>query len=559
MFKELASGTALALVLSSAAWADYEGGMDAYGKANYGVALEQFQGSAADGDAASQYMLGELYAEGRGVRQDIVEAHKWYSLAAGWGHDRADAARRSLERFMSQGQIAEARERAAQWQAPATAAADTGLSFSVRNAQSTLNRLGYSAGPEDGMMGPSTRSAIRTFQADHALAVDGRLTRGLFAMMQAEQSGGQNQAVSTGLISNVQSELRKRGYDIAVVSGTVDPATESAIRAYQQQSGMRVDGRASDSLLARLRSSQGSDDVQSTRYLVRTVQTELNDLGYNAGPADGVYGPTTRSAVRAYQADNNLPVTGEVSQSLVTSLQREGSGNTAEREGREMALAIEQELAKRGYATGQVDGVVDAQTRAAVRTYQSDAGLRIDGLVDAALLAELRDDDGDQADHRQLVADIQVELNRLGYNAGPPDGTFGPTTRRAIVTYQSDMGLPVTGEASPRLLDRLEDTDRRVAAGADQPEMTKAQLIRAIEVELNRLNWDVGPPDDEWSTRTRDAAKAFQREIGVEQDGVPDRELLTQLQNSYRRADNPQQLIFGLAQQFMDAIQGGSN
>lgn len=559
MLKTFATGTALALVLGTAAFADYQTGMEAYGKANYGIAFNEFQESARDGDAASQHMLGELYAEGRGVRQDLVQAHMWYSLAAAWGHDRADAARRNLERYMSSGQLAEARELADRWHAPATT--DTGLQFSVRNAQTVLNRLGYNAGPEDGIMGPSTRAAIRTYQSDHGLHADGRLTSALFAQMQEDLRGGQNETVSATLVANVQSELRQRGYDIASISGTVDDATERAIRAYQQQSGLRVDGQPSESLLARLRSSQGTGDIESRRYLVRTVQAELNDLGYNAGPEDGVYGPTTRSAVRAYQADNGLPITGEVSQSLLVDLQGEGSGSAAERERRELALAVEEELAARGYAVGQVDGVVDGQTRAAVRTYQSDAGLRIDGQVSSALLDELRDDQGDRATERQLIAGIQSELNRLGYNAGPADGAFGPKTRRAIVTYQSDMNMQITGEASPRLLERLKDTERRVTEDDDDevPAMSQAELIRSIEAELNRLDWDVGTPNDEWSNRSRDAAKAFQREIGVTQDGIPDRELLTQLQNSYRRADNPQQLIFGLAQQFIDAIQNDGN
>ena len=81
---------------------------------------------------------------------------------------------------------------------------------------------------------------------------------------------------------------------------------------------------------------------------MRTVQTELGDLGYNGGPADGVYGPSTRSAVRAYQADNNLPVTGEVTQSLLVHMQQHGSMSQVQREERAMALAVEEELSRRG-------------------------------------------------------------------------------------------------------------------------------------------------------------------------------------------------------------------
>ena len=42
------------------------------------------------------------------------------------------------------------------------------------------------------------------------------------------------------------------------------------------------------------------------------AQRALNQLGYDAGPADGIMGPKTRSALSSFQEFNNLPVTGTV-------------------------------------------------------------------------------------------------------------------------------------------------------------------------------------------------------------------------------------------------------
>ena len=36
---------------------------------------------------------------------------------------------------------------------------------------------------------------------------------------------------------------------------------------------------------------------------VRGLQEELNDLGFDAGPADGIFGPRTERAVMAFQTD----------------------------------------------------------------------------------------------------------------------------------------------------------------------------------------------------------------------------------------------------------------
>jgi peptidoglycan hydrolase-like protein with peptidoglycan-binding domain len=45
----------------------------------------------------------------------------------------------------------------------------------VMSAQDRLNRLGYSAGPADGVMGPQTRDAIADFQNDNNLPASGGL------------------------------------------------------------------------------------------------------------------------------------------------------------------------------------------------------------------------------------------------------------------------------------------------------------------------------------------------------------------------------------------------
>ncbi|MGF1533031.1 MAG: TIGR02594 family protein [Bernardetiaceae bacterium] len=47
----------------------------------------------------------------------------------------------------------------------------------VRGLQIALNRLGYRAGPEDGIFGAVTETALKEFQADQGIRVTGKLTR----------------------------------------------------------------------------------------------------------------------------------------------------------------------------------------------------------------------------------------------------------------------------------------------------------------------------------------------------------------------------------------------
>lgn len=56
---------------------------------------------------------------------------------------------------------------------------------------------------------------------------------------------------------------------------------------------------------------------------------------------------------------------------------------------------------------------------------------------------------------RQIVREVQSLLNERGYDAGTADGLIGPRTREAIRHFQSDAGLPQTGEASTDVLEAL--------------------------------------------------------------------------------------------------------
>jgi lytic murein transglycosylase len=51
--------------------------------------------------------------------------------------------------------------------------------------------------------------------------------------------------------------------------------------------------------------------------------------------------------------------------------------------------------------------------------------------------------------------ELQVLLNRRGYDVGEPDGAVGTKTRQAIADYQVKIGLPRDGRASGKVLDAL--------------------------------------------------------------------------------------------------------
>jgi TPR repeat protein len=72
--------------------------------------------AAAQGEISAYYDLGVAYSTGsHGVSCDLIEAHKWFNLAAVGGHSEAQMCRADISDEMSAREVAEAQRRAREW------------------------------------------------------------------------------------------------------------------------------------------------------------------------------------------------------------------------------------------------------------------------------------------------------------------------------------------------------------------------------------------------------------------------------------------------------------
>ena len=55
----------------------------------------------------------------------------------------------------------------------------------------------------------------------------------------------------------------------------------------------------------------------------------------------------------------------------------------------------------------------------------------------------------------RVIADVQAELQQMGYYQGEVDGLLGPMTRQALTAYQADQGLTATAVIDEPTLDSL--------------------------------------------------------------------------------------------------------
>jgi uncharacterized protein len=66
-------------------------------------------------DAAGCFDCGMIYSAGAGVAVDLVEAHKWFNIAAMRGHSDAARLRREIAELMSDSEIGQAQRAARNW------------------------------------------------------------------------------------------------------------------------------------------------------------------------------------------------------------------------------------------------------------------------------------------------------------------------------------------------------------------------------------------------------------------------------------------------------------
>jgi peptidoglycan hydrolase-like protein with peptidoglycan-binding domain len=121
--------------------------------------------------------------------------------------------------------------------------------------------------------------------------------------------------------------------------------------------------------------SKGADVRRLQRILV--MMKQLDPIGI-----DGVFGEMTKLAVEAFQEGAGLAVDGIVGPLTWAALPADpntpqvGAGAHGP-----VVSALQQALKTFGADPGAIDGVFGPQTTAAVRAYQGDIGLAVDGIV----------------------------------------------------------------------------------------------------------------------------------------------------------------------------------
>ena len=129
----------------------------------------------------------------------------------------------------------------------------------------------------------------------------------------------------------------------------------------------------------------------STGEAVRELQVALNALGYNTGAVDGQFGAQTESAVRTFQQDRGITADGVVGPITWLNIDEADQNEPILRRGSEgnPVRRAQKRLTLGGWDTGGVDGKFGSRTESAVKSFQGDRGLVVDGIIGPQTWAEI--------------------------------------------------------------------------------------------------------------------------------------------------------------------------
>ena len=168
------------------------------------MAFSWFKQAAEHGVRDSQVNLGIFYTKGVGTAVNLIEAYKWFDVAAKAGDKDAESKREIVAQALRPDQLDSAKSISEGWKSIEISSAanasspkrewltsgasnqSASITNPVARVQTMLSKLGYDVGTIDGVMGDKTRQAIAQFQSRSDLPINGKISKDFLRKLEAK-------------------------------------------------------------------------------------------------------------------------------------------------------------------------------------------------------------------------------------------------------------------------------------------------------------------------------------------------------------------------------------
>jgi peptidoglycan hydrolase-like protein with peptidoglycan-binding domain len=451
----------------------------------------------------------------------------------------------------------------------------------VKSVQQALISQGLEVtGGADGIFGPGTEAALKTFQSQQGLNSTGVVDDATALALGLASSDllGLTQGNRGDAVKSLQQKLVNAGINVAGgVDGIFGQGTTKAVKDFQTKKGYSPTGVVNAATAAALgavtdakpaapkpaTSDGDAKPAASTAALaglkvgsrgdaVKTLQQLLMSAGFNVvGGADGVFGALTSNALKSFQTGHGVATSGVVDDATAAALATidgsQAGGHDPSAGNPFVGLrygslgadvkALQSALISAGLKVrGGADGVFGVATQDAVKQFQAQLGLSQSGTVDEktanAISSGAKVGGGSSMVGLKsgalgnTVKGLQQALIDAGVKVrGGADGIFGPATSNALKEFQSSQGLKATGVVDEATAKALASPKKPVTAPADTvggfPVFgEKGARVLALQAALVKAGITVrGGVDGDFGGGTSAAVMDFQRANGLSVTG----------------------------------------
>lgn len=316
--------------------------------------------------------------------------------------------------------------------------------------------------------------------------------------------------------NNVQTTQSVQG---AATYSPDDTAVILTLSSEARSASVETYGAASSSTLK----------VGSRGEAVKTLETNLKELGYFMEAANGVFTYSTKQAVIAFQKAYGLEPDGIVGAktqyAIAKALDNHNKGILTKGSRGAAVTRLQSMLQTLGYLSDKPDGKFGTNTKNAVAAFQKIYGLTPDGIVGAETKKAIttvynRYNKGIlmQGSRGDAVKTLQSNLQKLGYLSGKADGIFGAKTKQAVIEFQKTCGLNPDGIVGSATKSAIISTIRYKSKGILSIGC-KGTDVQEIQTALKELGYLSGKADGVFGTKTRKAVKEFQEAQGLSVNG----------------------------------------
>jgi peptidoglycan hydrolase-like protein with peptidoglycan-binding domain len=129
---------------------------------------------------------------------------------------------------------------------------------------------------------------------------------------------------------------------------------------------------------------------------------------------------------------------------------------------------VQWDLAGMAYLSfGDIDGQNDATTQAAVKAFQADRCLAVDGIAG-----------------QETNAELAAQVTKIQAVAGAPqDGMYGPNTEAAVKSWQSGHGLTASGQADAATMTAMGVERAKASCAPPPPGEIAASIVSIAQQE----------------------------------------------------------------------------